>query len=107
MHDRFVTLVAENRKLPKETVKPLADGRVFLADEALRHKLIDGIGYNEDAQRKIAELLDTDGVKVFRYDEQVTLMDLFARPGIGTQVDLGRFMREGGKEPKLMFRWSW
>lgn len=107
MHDRFVTLVAENRKLPKETVRPLADGRVFLADEALRHKLIDGIGYNEDAQRKIAELLDTDAVKVFRYDEQVTLMDLFARPGIGTQFDLGRFMREGGKEPKLMFRWSW
>ena len=107
MHDRFVTLVAENRKLPKETVSPLADGRVFLADEALSHKLIDGIGYREDAQRKIAELLDTDEVKVFRYDEQVTLMDLFAQPRIGSHFDLGRFVREGLTDARLMFRWSW
>lgn len=107
MHDRFVTLVAENRKLPKETVVPLADGRVFLADEALRLRLIDGIGYGEDAQVKIAELLDTPSVKVYRYDEQVTLMDLFAKPGIGLQFDLSRFMHERANDVKLMFRWTW
>ena len=107
MHDRFVALVAENRKLPKETVRPLADGRVFLADEALRNKLIDGIGYDQDARRKIAELLKTDEVKVYRYDEEVTLMDLFARPGIGMTFDVGRFVREGLEEARLMFRWSW
>lgn len=108
MHERFVTLVAENRKLPKETVAPLADGRVFLADEAVRNKLIDGIGYNEDAQVKIAELLETKGVKVYRYDEQVTLMDLFSsRPGIGMSFDLNRFVREGTKDARLMFHWSW
>ncbi len=107
MHDRFVTLVAENRKLPKETVQPLADGRVFLAEEALRHKLIDGIGYASDAQRELAELLETEAVKIYRYDEQVTFMDLFARPGIGTRFDLGRYLRAGAGDPKLMFRWSW
>ena len=107
MYDRFVTLVAENRKLPKETVLPLADGRVFVADEAVRLKLIDGIGYGEDAQAKIAELLDTDEVKVYRYDEQVTLMDLFARPGIGLNLNLSRFMKENMKGPRLMFNWSW
>jgi len=107
MHDRFVTLVAENRKLTKEAVAPLADGRVFLADEALRLKLIDGIGYGEDAQKKAAELLDAQAVKVYRYDEQVTLMDLFAKPGIGLQFDLNRFMHESAKDVKLMFRWTW
>ncbi len=108
MHERFVTLVAENRKLPKETVLPLADGRVFLADEAVKNKLIDGIGYNEDAQAKIAELLETHAVKVYRYDEEVTLMDLFAsRPGIGMSFDLNRLMHEGSKDARLMFKWSW
>ncbi len=108
MHDRFVTLVAENRKLPKETVAPLADGRVFIADEAVRNRLIDSIGYNEDALVKIAELLKTDAVKVYRYDEQVTLMDFFAsRPGIGMHFDLKRFMQESAGDVKLMFRWSW
>ena len=107
MHDRFVTLVAENRKLEKSAVAPLADGRVFTADEAVRCKLIDGIGYNEDARNKIAELLETDAVKVFRYDEQVTLMDFFAaRPGIGIRFDLEKLLREsaGGR---LMYRWEW
>ncbi|MDD4024807.1 MAG: signal peptide peptidase SppA [Kiritimatiellae bacterium] len=107
MHDRFVTLVAENRGLEKSAVAPLADGRVFVADEAVRCKLIDGIGYNDDARSKMAELLETDAVKVFRYDEQVTLMDFFsARPGIGVGFDLERLLREnaGGK---LMYRWEW
>ncbi|HNX36252.1 MAG TPA: signal peptide peptidase SppA [Kiritimatiellia bacterium] len=108
MHDRFVTLVAENRKLPKETVLPLADGRVFLAGEAVTNKLIDGIGYNEDAQAKIAELLETGGVKVYRYDEQVTLMDLFtSSPGIGMRFDLNRFMHESAQGARLMFHWTW
>jgi len=107
MHDRFVTLVAENRKLPKETVVPLADGRVFIADEAVKHKLIDGLGYSEDAQVKIAELLKVDAVKVYRYDEQVTLMDLFAGPGIGLRSELGSLFKEYVNGTRLMFRWSW
>ncbi len=107
MHDRFVTLVAENRKLPKETVAPLADGRVFLADEALKNKLIDGIGYGDDAQRKIAELLEVDAVTVYRYDEHVSLTDLFSRSGFGMSLDLGRLVRQGAQDRRLMFSWSW
>ena len=86
---------------------PLADGRVFLADEALRLKLIDGIGYSEDARRKIAELLETDAVSVYRYDERVSLLDMFAQPRIGTRSELGRFLSEGLSGSRLMFRWSW
>jgi protease-4 len=108
MYDRFVTLVAENRKLPKEVVLPLADGRVFIADEAVKNRLIDSIGYNEDALVKMAELLKTDSVKVYRYDEQVTIMDLFSsRPGIGLHFDLNRFMQESLNGVKMMYRWTW
>lgn len=108
MHERFVTLVAENRKLPKETVAPLADGRVFLAEEALQHKLIDGIGYNKDAQKTIAELLGEKSVKVFRYDEHVTLRDFFsARPGIGFGADIKKMLGEGMTDKRLMYHWSW
>ena len=72
------------------------------------HRLIDSIGYNEDAQIKMAELLKTDAVKVYRYDEEVSLFDLFSsRPGIGMGVDLGRLLRESANDAKLMYRWSW
>ncbi len=108
MHDRFLTLVAENRKVPKEVVAPLADGRVFIADEAVKNRLIDSIGYTEDALVKLAELLKADAVKVYRYDEQVTIMDLFAsRPGIGLSFDLKRFMQESLNGARMMYRWTW
>ena len=59
-------------------------------------------------QAKIAELLETHAVKVYRYDEEVTLLDLFAsRPGIGMSVDLNRLVHEGMKDARLMFKWSW
>ncbi|MCL1921532.1 MAG: signal peptide peptidase SppA [Kiritimatiellaeota bacterium] len=107
MHSRFVSLVAQHRKLPKEVVEPLADGRVFAAEEAWKHKLIDGLGYAEDAQAKIAELLDAKGgVKVYRYGEHVTLMDLLSRPGFGLQLDLKRLLQNDADSPRLMYRWS-
>ena len=108
MHDRFVTLVAENRKLPKETVAPLADGRVFLADEALANKLIDGIGYSKDAQKIVAGLLGVKTVQVYRYSEEVTLMDILSpRPGIGVGTDIKRLLSEGMSDERLMYRWNW
>jgi len=107
MHSRFVSLVVQNRKLPREVVEPLADGRIFVAEEAWKHKLIDGIGYAEDAQSKIAELLNAeDGVKVYRYGEHVTLMDILSRPGFGMQVDLKRLLQNETDGAKLMYKWS-
>ena len=107
MHGRFVSLVAERRKLPKEVVDPIADGRVFVAEEAWKHKLIDGIGYAEDAQAKIAEMLQAkDGVKIYRYGEHVTLMDLLARPGFGLHTDLRRLLQGEANGSRLMYKWD-
>jgi protease IV len=56
---RFVSIVSEERKLPLETVKKLADGRIYTSQEALDSGLIDGIGYLDDAfaqARKLANL---------------------------------------------------
>jgi ClpP class serine protease len=52
MYTRFVDVVATGRKpagLDRATLLKLADGRVYTADEAKRAKLIDEIGYFEDA----------------------------------------------------------
>lgn len=39
----FINAVSKGRKLPKETVKEYADGRVFFAEEAIDMGLIDGV----------------------------------------------------------------
>lgn len=106
MHERFVTLVSENRGLSKDVVAELADGRVYLADEAVQNGLIDGIGYYQDAEARTAELLGVDAVRVFRYEEQMTLSDFFGGgPGIG--LDLRRLMLgEQNASSGLMYLWQ-
>ncbi|MBQ6137552.1 MAG: signal peptide peptidase SppA [Kiritimatiellae bacterium] len=68
LYDRFVKVVAEGRGLSEETVRRLADGRVFVAEDALEAKLVDGIGYEEDAYDKLCELAGADDVRVYRLD---------------------------------------
>ena len=50
LHERFIKTIAENRKmLTIGQIKKLADGRIYTAKQALNLKLIDKIGYLEDA----------------------------------------------------------
>ena len=44
-HARFVSLIAERRKLSAEEVAAIADGRVFTAKQAASHRLVDGEAY--------------------------------------------------------------
>jgi protease-4 len=50
LHQRFVGVIAEGRpSLKQEEIARIADGRIFTADQALEAKLIDSIGYMDDA----------------------------------------------------------
>ena len=50
LHDRFINIVAENREgLTKDEIISLADGRVYTVRQALSLKLIDKVGYLDDA----------------------------------------------------------
>jgi protease-4 len=106
MHERFITLVAENRKMTKDKVALLADGRVFLADEAVKNGLIDGIGYGDDARSKMAELLKVESIKVFKYEEQLGFLDMLSRPGFGVNFDLKRLLQENVRESRLQYNWT-
>src|SRR5581483_11145343 len=49
LYRQFVAKVVERRKLPEATARSLGDGRVYTAEQALAHKLVDRIGYMPDA----------------------------------------------------------
>ncbi len=50
LHKRFINVIAEGRpSLTRKKTARLADGRIFTADQALKAKLIDKIGYLDDA----------------------------------------------------------
>lgn len=55
-HAQFVRAVAEGRKLPLETVKEIADGRIFTGEQAHALKLVDRIGTLQDAIEEAGRL---------------------------------------------------
>lgn len=77
LYSRFVTLVSEGRGIPEDEVRQFADGRIFTATAAVDLGLVDEIGYWEDAVQKAADLLGVDEVKVYRYEERLSLSSLF------------------------------
>ncbi|NQV83235.1 MAG: signal peptide peptidase SppA [Rhodospirillales bacterium] len=54
-YDMFLTVVTERRKLPRDKVKALSDGRVYSGRQALANGLIDAIGAETEARKWLAE----------------------------------------------------
>ncbi len=78
-YDRFVGIVARGRKragLDESQVRALADGRIYTARDALERRLIDAIGYLEDAFSAAKELAHLERAKLVRYRPRRGLLDL-------------------------------
>ncbi len=68
MYDRFLGIVADARKLPKDELRnTVADGRVVTGRQALEAKLVDQIGYIEDAYATARELGKAPNAAVVKY----------------------------------------
>jgi protease IV len=78
--DRFKTIVKEGRpQFSKDAaaLDKLATGEIFSADQALKHGLVDKIGFLEDAVDRAIELagLTEDDVQVVKYKKPVSFLD--------------------------------
>lgn len=59
--DQFVNAVAEGRKLPREQVASIADGRIFTGEQAKGVKLVDKLGTLQDAVDEAGRLSGIKG----------------------------------------------
>jgi len=79
----FVDIVTERRKLPRERVVELADGRVYTGRQALANKLVDELGGEQEAvdwlekKRHISTGLEIKDVKLEK--ENPSLLDVFSQ----------------------------
>jgi len=60
-YDQFVAIVSTERKIPEDSVRAFADGRIMTGRQALALGLVDTLGTFEDAKRIAASLCDIDG----------------------------------------------
>lgn len=85
----FRQRVAEGRRLPVESVEKIAQGRVWLATDALNMKLVDQLGGIDDAVKKAAELAKLKDYYTSDYPAAASWMDnlLNSMSSSGTYLD--------------------
>lgn len=59
-HKFFEDIVKKSRKIPDDQIKNVANGKVFMASEALRLQLIDGISNEKDVKKSLQKKIGKD-----------------------------------------------
>jgi protease-4 len=67
--DRFLEVIAGSRKgLDSKKIREMATGQIFTAKQAKERKLIDQIGFVDDAVKSLKDRLNLDKVRVVSYE---------------------------------------
>jgi len=105
--ERFVEIVVEGRKasLDPNEVRQLADGGIFGAKEAVDEKLIDGIGYLDEAVEIVKSLAGIQNARVVEYRKPFSFSDLlsYKKPNL---LKIDRAMLYELSTPQIMYLWS-
>ena len=74
-YESFLSIVADGRGMTKDEVNEIAQGRVWLAKDALDIKLVDQLGSLNDAVKKAAALAKLKEYHMVAYPEKVDWFD--------------------------------
>ena len=108
LHRQFVTRVVERRKLPEATARALADGRIYTAEQALAHRLVDRIGYMPDALEAARQAAGVTSAKVVVYHRPRQYRATYyaesqqAAEGVNPASALSSLISPG---PKFLYLW--
>jgi protease-4 len=73
-YERFVAIVAKERRLSLAALRSgVADGRILSGEQALSERIVDRLGYFEDAEAKANELAGTKDAALVRYERHFHL----------------------------------
>lgn len=105
LYIRFRDLVVAHRPFDLATAERerLLDGRIFTAQDALRHRLVDAVGYSAEARAHLAERLGdpSAGFYSLRYASGFSGLFGARAPGIPSMLGLNA---DGG--PRFMYLWQ-
>jgi len=109
MYERFVGIVAKGRGMPVEKVRPLADGRIFSAQDALKNGLVDGVLHEAELHGVLKDIVGDEEVRIVRYQ---------SRKGLGRFLDMAFLLEqvrvavrgaltdvEAAAAPRAEYRW--
>ncbi|MFZ0033443.1 MAG: signal peptide peptidase SppA [Sedimentisphaerales bacterium] len=106
-YNRFVQVVAEGRGevLTVDDVRRLADGSIYGAEEALSEKLIDKIGYIDEAIEQVKSLAGLEKARVVEYRRIFSLADYLSSRS-GNILKINRNTLYELSTPQVLYLWS-
>lgn len=110
MYEQFVGAVADGRKeagLTREQIKQLADGRVYTGEQALREKLIDGLGNYDKVLKATADMVGIKGepqVVTPPKPRRGSILDLLTSTDVGEMISHNTLQPPGST---LQFEYLW
>jgi len=109
MFARFKDVVAKGRELTPEEADAVSNGAVFTAQEAKDKKLVDEIGYFDDAVRaaKVATKRKAGEVEVVKYEKPPTIADMLfgskSDAARGVEAQMSRYIER--HKPGFYYLW--
>ena len=92
-YELFCKRVSDGRKMPIAKVKEIAEGRVWIAGDAMRLKLVDEIGGMPEAIKKAAELAKVKNYITKAYPTPPTLIEQLMEKATGNGNNLDEQMK--------------
>jgi protease-4 len=109
LQSQFLARLVESRKIPMDAAKRIADGRVYTAEQALDLKLIDRIGYMDDALELTRKAIGVDQVKVVVYQRpseyRATYYARSEGPSGSLDATVSRLASVMGSGPGFFYLW--
>ncbi len=107
MFGRFKDVVQKGRSLTAEELDKACTGAIFTAEQAKALKLVDGIGYFDDAVTAAKNAIGVQDVAVVRYDRPPTLSSLLFGMKSGPAGDVEKELASIARTRKPGFYYLW
>jgi len=106
-YERFVEIVVKERSavLSESRLRQLADGSIFGAQEALQEKLIDKIGYLDEAIELVKSLAGIEKAEVVEYRKSFSLASFLSYRSQNT-LKINRDTLYEFSTPQIMYLWT-
>ena len=109
LYGQFLARLVESRKLPLDTARTIADGRIYTAQQALELKLIDQIGYMDDVLKLARQKIGVDEARVVVYhrpaDYRATYYARAESSSGGLDVTATQLASLIGGGPRFLYLW--
>ncbi|HEY0980631.1 MULTISPECIES: signal peptide peptidase SppA [unclassified Schlesneria] len=106
-YQKFISVIDENREpLDRQAVETIATGQIFTADDALKNRMIDEIGYEEDALEALRARINLKNPRIVSYETPSSVVDLLLGGKAQQSSDPWKSFVES-TVPRAMYYCSW